>query len=265
MTNTTIDWRQLSIFAAFILILTAGGYTGLALTGDTNILLLAAPALAALATKLITQRNLRGLLWGLPKPIWLPIGYVIPIVVSGTAFAIYWLVLDGFGSEEGTPFLPALGITSSVAFLAIAAFAIGEELGWRGFLVPELAKSMRFGKVALITGLNWTIWHWPLILLSSSVTGLNSVPQWYALPIFTVILTAAGTVLAFVTLRSQSVWPAVVLHGAQNAFTHEFFLNFTRQNGTSAYLVSETGAFLAITWSIAALVALRAGHSDREA
>src|SRR2546430_1382585 len=36
--------------------------------------------------------------------------------------------------------------------------ALGEEIGWRGFLVPELARSMSFSAVALTTGIIWATW-----------------------------------------------------------------------------------------------------------
>ena len=142
-------------------------------------------------------------------------------------------------------------------FVSAALFAIGEEIGWRGFLVSELLKSYRFSAVAMITGLLWAIWHWPLVFLSSDVTGLNLVNPWFALPVFTVILSSAGVVLAWVTMKSRSVWPAVILHGAQNAFTHGFFMTVTEQTATSPYFVSEAGGLLAVMWALAALYVLR--------
>jgi uncharacterized protein len=45
-------------------------------------------------------------------------------------------------------------------FTGVAA-AAGEEIGWRAFLVPELAKVLPFTGVALVSGLIWAAWHYP--------------------------------------------------------------------------------------------------------
>ncbi|WP_068115396.1 CPBP family intramembrane glutamic endopeptidase [Tropicimonas marinistellae] len=257
MEGQRTNWRQIRVFAVLTVILTVAGYALLASTGETNIFLLAAPAVAALATKLLTQRNLRGFWFGLPSWRWLAIAYLLPIGVSGCAFLAYWLLVDGgfVGSEE-PPVWAALAMTAGPVFVTTALFSLGEELGWRGFLVPEMAKSCRVSTVAWVTGLIWAIWHWPLITLATDVTGLNLVSPWFALPVFTVILCAAGTVLAWVTLQSRSLWPAVVLHGSQNAFTHGFFMEVTDQAGYGPYFVSEAGGLLAVTWAAAAAFVL---------
>ena len=244
------------MFAIFAALLSGGGYALLGITGETNIFLLAAPALAALLTKLVMQRNLRGLQFGLPTWHWLPTAYLFPIVISGIPFILYWLAAGGLGGGE-QPVWVQFALAAGPIFLTAAIFALGEEIGWRGFLVPELAKTFSFAKVALITGLIWAVWHWPLVFLSTDVTGLNLVSPFFALPVFTIILTAAGTVLAWVTLQSKSVWPAVVLHGSQNAFTQGFFLEVTQQTETSPYFVSESGGLLAVNWGITAFVVLR--------
>jgi membrane protease YdiL (CAAX protease family) len=46
------------------------------------------------------------------------------------------------------------------------ATVIGEEIGWRGFLVPEFAKTQSFPATALITGFIWAIWHYPVLLFA---------------------------------------------------------------------------------------------------
>ena len=250
------NWRQVWLFATLTILISAGGFALLGITGETNIFLLAAPALAAVATKLVMQRNLRCLQFGLPRWHWLPAAYMLPIVISGFPFVLFWLVAGGLANGEQALWIQFV-LAAGPAFLTTAVFALGEEIGWRGFLVPELAKTYSFAKVALTTGVIWAVWHWPLIFLSTDITGLNLVSPFFALPVLTIILTAAGTVLAWVTLQSKSVWPAVVLHGSQNAFTHGFFLEVTQRTETSPYFVSEVGGLLAVTWGIAAFVVLR--------
>jgi hypothetical protein len=52
-----------------------------------------------------------------------------------------------------------LAVSATIGFLAAMAFGFGEELGWRGFLVPELVKIMGFTNVALISGAHWALWR----------------------------------------------------------------------------------------------------------
>jgi hypothetical protein len=66
----------------------------------------------------------------------------------------------------------------TVATIPAIARALGEEIGWRGFLVPELAKVSSFAAVGLISGSLWALWHAPMILFSHYNEG---TPAWYAL------------------------------------------------------------------------------------
>ena len=72
------------------------------------------------------------------------------------------------------------------------------------------------------------------------------------LPVFSVTIIAAGLVMAWLTLRSGSLWPAVILHGAQNAITQDFFAEYTTESGNAAYYVSEVGILIAAAWVVTA-------------
>ncbi|MGF2948661.1 CPBP family intramembrane glutamic endopeptidase [Microbacterium alcoholitolerans] len=93
---------------------------------------------------------------------------------------------------------------------AVAAF--GEEVGWRGFLVPALR---RYGTwpALLISGAIWGLWHSPIILLGynfgrTDITGVL---------LMTGGCVVWGVLLGWLRLRSASMWPAVFAHGAINA------------------------------------------------
>lgn len=91
--------------------------------------------------------------------------------------------------------------------------ALGEELGWRGWLLPHL---LRFGTVPAIaiSGIVWGLWHAPLILLGYNYP---TAPGWLGLLMMTGMCTLMGGVLAWLRIRSRSVWPAALAHGALNA------------------------------------------------
>lgn len=99
--------------------------------------------------------------------------------------------------------------------------AMGEELGWRGWLLPKL---MPMGTVPalLISGLVWGLWHAPLVLLGYNYP---DAPAWLALIMMTGMCTLMGAVFAWLRIRSASVWPPALAHGSLNAAagTHLLF------------------------------------------
>ncbi len=57
-------------------------------------------------------------------------------------------------------------IAAFVCFLAIliAGGPLGEEFGWRGFLLPELEKKLSPCTSGIVVGIVWTCWHLPMFL-----------------------------------------------------------------------------------------------------
>src|SRR5258705_4048652 len=56
----------------------------------------------------------------------------------------------------------------SVAFIGMVPgffFALGEELGWRGYLLPQLMRA-RWPFPLLLSGLVWGVWHFPLFIFT---------------------------------------------------------------------------------------------------
>lgn len=91
----------------------------------------------------------------------------------------------------------------------------GEEFGWRGYLQPKL---MPLGgrKAMIIMGLIWGVWHWPIILMGHNY-GLDYPGAPFLGPLAMVWFCLVGGIfLGWVTLKSSSVWPAVIGHAAIN-------------------------------------------------
>ena len=61
--------------------------------------------------------------------------------------------------DKGSELLPILLIT-------ITSGALGEELGWRGYLLNSLQSKYTPFESSLFVGFIWGIWHFPLWLLS---------------------------------------------------------------------------------------------------
>jgi membrane protease YdiL (CAAX protease family) len=169
------------------------------------------------------------------RVIWMSVlGLFGPIVLIALAMllsaALGWLPADFAGLSgfretiaatlpAGTPMPPA-GVLIAAQLVAIpfaaatinALAAFGEEIGWRGFLVPALR---RYGTwpALLISGAIWGLWHAPVILL-----GYNfGRPDITGVLLMTGGCLAWGVLLGWLRLRSASLWPAVFAHGAMNA------------------------------------------------
>jgi membrane protease YdiL (CAAX protease family) len=126
--------------------------------------------------------------------------------------------LAGIGGPEITLPPISLLVAAQIVNVFIGAFinlvpALGEELGWRGWLLPKL---MRWGTVpALLTsGIIWGLWHAPLILLGYNYP---DAPGWLGVAMMVGTCVVIGTVFGWLRLRSNSVWPAALAHGAFNA------------------------------------------------
>jgi membrane protease YdiL (CAAX protease family) len=228
------------------------------------------PALAAFATKRIFGESVRDLpwKWGSPRYPWL--GYLIPILYTVPVYAIVWMSgLGAFNLASLTKTAESFGWQNFPTGLALALFvvltaslgmvgklsrALGEEIGWRGFLVPELAKVTSFPMVALISGLMWAAYHYPVLLFGSYNAG---GPAWFGLSCFTVMVVADSFILAWLTLRSQSLWPAAISHASHNLFIQSIFTPLTRDTGPTRYIIDEFGVGLVVTVGIGALVAWR--------
>ncbi|SEA23763.1 CAAX protease self-immunity [Bowdeniella nasicola] len=91
--------------------------------------------------------------------------------------------------------------------------ALGEEIGWRGWLMPHLS---HLGVLPMIvfSGIAWGLWHLPLLLLGYNYPGANPI---VAAGAMTGMCTLVGALLYWVRLRTDSVWPAAIGHGALNA------------------------------------------------
>lgn len=214
------------------------------------------PGVSALITRLIFQRNVRGQGWRLGAPRWLALAYILPLLYAIPAYGFVWLAklggLDLSRFKTGIVTFVVLGSLQSLLS------ATGEELGWRGFLVPTLAKTMPFGRVALISGTIWAAWHVPLILFADYNSG---TPSWYGVPCFAIMVIAIAFPIAWLRLRSGSVWPAALLHASHNLWVQAFFDRVTVDTGPTRWLTGEFGAMLAITIGVTGWVFWRARGS----
>lgn len=97
-------------------------------------------------------------------------------------------------------------------------FALGEEVGWRGWMTPFLAERMGKQKALILSGIIWGAWHWPVILFAgyNFGTGYWGAPFTGALEMC-LACVALGILLSFLYEKTHSIWAPALAHGAINA------------------------------------------------
>lgn len=152
--------------------------------------------------------------------------------------------------RAGLPSLSAGQAAGVLGLLALEFFRImGEEFGWRGFLYPALEKLYGTGRSLLLGGLAWAAWHYPLIFGGLYLEG---TPLWWSLPVFTVEICSLGVMLTWLTKKSGSLLPAMILHATHNLLLIPLTTSVEKWS-RAAYLFGEQGVFtVAVTAAVAA-------------
>lgn len=150
-------------------------------------------------------------------------------------FSGYQQITEMQLAEAGITELPVpIGVLVAVQFVNVligALFiniipALGEEIGWRGWLLPKL---LRFGPwpAILLSGVIWGLWHTPVILLGHNYPG---TPGWLAVIAMVVFSIIMGGIFGWLRLRGGSVWPAALAHSTLNAAA-TLFIVFVAEDG----------------------------------
>ncbi len=252
---------RIVLFLVLTFALSSIFYVQIVSTGKMKMLpvlgLMWCPGVAAMIVRLASQRNLRGTGWGWGATRWQALSYLLPAVFGLIVYSAVWLTgIGGFsaaglaGKAGGLPLAATIAVFAVVGLVQGSVFALGEEIGWRGFLVPELARVTSFTKTALISGAAWAVYHYPLILFADYNA---AAPKWYAVLAFTWMVVAASFVYAWLRLKSGSVWTGVIAHASHNLFIQEIFDPLTQDRGITTYITTEFGVGMALAYTFLAV------------
>jgi uncharacterized protein len=172
-----------------------------------------------------------------------------PLVVGALAYGAAWT----FGLATWVPpgpekvaidsafarFLVRLVVGGGLGTLIGLVFALGEELGWRGFMLTRLIDA-GVPRPVLVSGVIWGLWHVPLIATGQYASGPYPA---LSVAVFIVDIVAASYLYAYVRLKTGSVWSAVLAHATWNAVIQGVFDRSTENPGI---WVGESGILVAI-------------------
>ncbi len=224
------------------LILTLAGMRyGDALSGFYLMACMLIPALASLLARAFTKEGFGMMGWGLGAKNggwkWYLAAFFGPTLCMLLGAVAYFLIFPGRFDPSGGAMKAALsqaGIAEAQIPLVMGVqliqglllgpiinvpFTLGEELGWRSYLLPKLAGLCGQRKAILLSGLVWGLWHAPMIAMGHNYgTGYWG---WPVLGILAMVVfcLAMGSFAAFLTFHTGSVWPAAMAHSGLNAIT----------------------------------------------
>ena len=139
----------------------------------------------------------------------------------------------------------------TLGMLPAVMTALGEEIGWRGYLVPRLASAYSFTATSLISGGIWAAWHYPMFIVSDYYRGGQ---LWYSLACFTTLVLAASVITTWLRLKSGSIWPAVILHGSNNLLVQDVMRPLSVNGRWSHYAIDQFGGLLPLAAAVVAVV-----------
>ncbi len=231
-------------------------------------ILMWSPAMAAVGAAAFGRKSPKLFGWGWGDWKWQVQSWLVPLLYVSIAYTILWLA--GWGRAPNPGFVadattavslhisPAGATVLMILFrgtLGMLDFAgsLGEEIGWRGFLVPALygLTNGNFTKTALLIGMIWAFWHAPIIFLSSYNN--PAVPRWYSFCCFFVLILSSSVIDGWYRLRSGSLWTGVILHTSHNLYVQGIFTPLTAETGKTQYFIDEFGVLLPLVMLVFAI------------
>ncbi len=233
--------------------------------------------LAAVLACLACGRDLRALGWQWGDWKYQFLSYLIPLSYVAAAYIAIWAL--GLGGWYDSSFVEEIRsgylldgwsdtaiialhfvLTGTVSMVLLLPAVLGEEIGWRGLLVPALAEKLSFTSVALISGLLWSIWHWPLMFLG--YYGNAESPLSFQLVMFSLCLVSMSFVITSIRYKTASLWPAVVFHMSHNAFLQKFYTPLTEAGSSTHWYADEFGIAVPLAATVFAVIYWRKGVGE---
>lgn len=204
------------------------------------------------------------------NPIYLGLGALIP---AGIAFATLYILLQqgwggssfftftadganvargpwllGAGQQAWALFAVNIAITGLLFACLNGIAAVGEEFGWRGVLQHHMIERMGFWPGVAVLGFVWGIWHAPVNLAGYNY---SEAPELGALIIFPIVLMAVSFIMAWLTIRARSFWPAVLMHGSGNGIEDGVVSSLVLSPGVHPLTSALVSAAVTITIALA--------------
>ena len=261
--------RQVVVYLGITYAITLAIALALPHAGIAPLISIAVPVIAvALTTALVVPRGQRRAVWGTVgfhprRGRGLLIAVLGPAVIIAASFGVAaaFGVVRFPGPSSGF----GLGVLNlAVTTIIFAVVFLGEEIGWRGYLLFRLAELTSGRRAAVLTGAFHAIFHLPLLLLTTTYQSEGN--RWIVVPMVMVTLTLAGVWYGWLRLWSGSIWPVSLSHSAFNNLMEGVAgVAIVTSPAMMAYVTTETGVVTMIIMVLVAgyLLTRRAADFDK--
>lgn len=202
------------------------------------------PLLAVLLVQKVFLRQPTGIGWKVQgkRRYWLAAWFgpaLFTVLAAVLYFAVFphrldlsgsWLAAAYGGEMDAQTLRRELGVSNLSYMLETGLFAVtlapvinmfaalGEEAGWRGYMMPHLKKQLGLLNGRLLGGVIWGVWHWPLMLLVGYEYGTNYLgAPVLGLFVWCIVCFALNTLLDWLYEKTGCIWVPSIAHGAFNA------------------------------------------------
>src|SRR5918994_4067826 len=157
----------------------------------------------------------RLLIWRV-NPLWYLVVVLGPVALVGGMVGLNTL-LGGPALSLG---MPLVSVAIFFAFSIFPGSALGEEIGWRGYVLPRLQSRMSALSAALLLAPIWALWHLPLWLTGAPgrtpLIYVGFVVSAFALSVLLtwVYNSTGGSLLLVVLLHATVNLPITLLYDA---------------------------------------------------
>jgi membrane protease YdiL (CAAX protease family) len=206
-----------------------------------------APAFGRMVTRRVADTSFTATLpirrWGVTGAQVVLWPLAVPLVVYGAAYAIAWYAGVAHWSPGGGKWTsgPQIAANLLVNLSILGVFgtftAMGEELGWRGYLQPRLdAAGVRAS--VIVVWLCQLAYHAP-IMVGAGYVAVGGFFMSFAL--FAMLDLPVTFIIAREAYRARSLWPAVFFHSFHNTISQWLFPSFFTVGDNQFWLQGETG------------------------
>lgn len=245
--NNRIVRKRIALFVALTYVISWIGFMlipilGLTYGSPASIIIAAAvmfvPASCSILTRLITKEGFGNLYLrprfkgNIKKYLLVYFGPTALLVISA---AVYFLIFPGVFDPEFTVLIGladsknTAGLTTNMLLLITILQVViigpviniiptlGEELGWRGYLLPKLRSIVSDRAALIITGIIWGLWHAPIIAMGHNYgTDYIGYP-WFGILTMIAFCVVLGVIEGYAAISFGSVIPAAMIHSSVNA------------------------------------------------
>jgi membrane protease YdiL (CAAX protease family) len=214
------------------------------------------PGIGGLLTSFIFRERITIFQFQWKNTRYIVLSYFFPLIYLALSYILLWtLGLGDIDYEQITKISAKLAIPSKtisifIYVIMITLFgmgsrffaAIGEEIGWRGYLLSKLLTTNKPLKASIFVGIVWAIWHYPLFGFPEP--GSSFTTGWLPIINFTLMVVALSVVYTKFWLVSKSIWTSFMLHTSHNLFLQSVFNPLTKWNEKTDLFADETGLLL---------------------